>query len=101
VQRLSAGTVFGTARLVVSPDGADASVTIHQDARLYVTALDAAQQVAHRLARGRFAWVQVVRGAVEVNGTKLAVSDGAAISGEETAIIVATAPAEVLLFDLP
>ena len=91
----------GRLRLVASPDAADGSVKIHQDARVYATVLDPGQHVVHRLAPGRFAWLQVARGAVELNGTKLAQSDGAAVSDESTLTIVASAPAELLLFDLP
>ena len=87
--------------LVASPDGADASVTMHQDARLYATVLDPGKSVAHSLGGGRHAWAQVARGAVELNGVKLGQGDGVAISDEAALTIVATTPAEVLLFDLP
>ncbi|HEU5319545.1 MAG TPA: pirin family protein [Methylomirabilota bacterium] len=91
----------GRLRLVASPDGGDGSVTIHQDARLYAALLDPGQAVAHALAPGRHAWVQVARGSVTVNGHALATSDGAALSAEPTVTLAATQPAEVLLFDLP
>ena len=52
----------GRLRLVASPDGAEDSLTIHQDARVYATVLAPGQAVAHSLARGRHAWVQVTRG---------------------------------------
>ena len=49
---------------------------------------------------GRHAWVQVMRGALEVNGVPLSASDGAAISDESKLAFTADAPAEILLFDL-
>jgi quercetin 2,3-dioxygenase len=92
----------GRLRLLASPDGRDGSVTVHQDAQLYATLLDDGQCVTHTLAPARRAWVQVVRGAVDVNGKALAAGDGAAISNEREAAITALADgSEVLLFDLP
>jgi redox-sensitive bicupin YhaK (pirin superfamily) len=87
-------------RLVASPDGRDGSVTIHQDAQLHVARLDAGQEITQPLAAGRHAWVQVARGAVELNGTPLAVGDGAAVSDESALALRAGEAAEILLFDL-
>jgi len=92
----------GKLRLVASPDGRDGSVTVHQDAELYATLLDDGARVTHALNSARRAWVQVARGAVEVNGRALAAGDGAAISNErEVAISAIANGSEVLLFDLP
>jgi redox-sensitive bicupin YhaK (pirin superfamily) len=90
----------GRLRLVASPDGADGSVTIHQDARLYATLLDPGARVQHPLAPGRHAWVQVLRGAITVNGETLAAGDGAALSEVATVELAGVEPAETLLFDL-
>jgi redox-sensitive bicupin YhaK (pirin superfamily) len=87
-------------RLVASPDGRDGSVTIHQDAQLHVARLDAGQEITQALAAGRHAWLQVARGAVELNGTALAAGDGAAVSDERALAIRAGEDAEILLFDL-
>jgi len=91
----------GRLRLVASPDGAEESLTIHQDARLYATVLAPGQTVVHPLARGRHAWVQVTRGTLTVGGEPLAQGDGAAISDETTVSLVGETDAEALLFDLP
>ena len=91
----------GRLRLVVSPDGADGSVTIHQDARVYATVLDTDQQVIHPVAPGRSAWVHVARGALTLNGQRLGAGDGAAVSGESSLTLVGEKDAEALLFDLP
>jgi redox-sensitive bicupin YhaK (pirin superfamily) len=90
----------GRLRLIASPDGQDDSVTIHQDARVYATLLEPGQELRHELAPGRHAWVQVVRGAVSINGQELKQSDGAAISQEESLLIKGTEASEILLFDL-
>jgi quercetin 2,3-dioxygenase len=87
-------------RLVASPDAADASLTIHADARVYLASLDAGQEVTQQLAAGRHAWLQVLRGAVTLNGQPLATSDGAAVSEEATLTIGAAEDAEIMLFDL-
>jgi redox-sensitive bicupin YhaK (pirin superfamily) len=87
-------------RLVASPTGEAGSLTIQQDARLYLATLNAGTTLTHELPTDRHAWLQVLRGAVTLNGTPLATSDGAAISDETHLTIAATEPAEVLLFDL-
>lgn len=86
--------------LVVSHDGRDGSLAIHQDASLFASILDANAGVKHVLAPGRHGWVQVVTGSIEVNGTKLGPGDGAAVSDEKALKVLAVSPAEILLFDL-
>jgi redox-sensitive bicupin YhaK (pirin superfamily) len=90
----------GKLRLIASPDGKDGSVTIHQDARLYVSLLSPGQSVTHQLAKGRSAWLQVAKGAIELNGKALAQGDGAAIENESKLEIKASQDSEILLFDL-
>jgi redox-sensitive bicupin YhaK (pirin superfamily) len=87
-------------RLVASPDGRDGSLTIRQDARLYLATLDADREVSHNVTPGRHAWAQVLRGGVELNGHTLSAGDGAAVSDESGLTIRADGPSEVLLFDL-
>ena len=92
----------GRLRLVASRDGRDGSVLIHQDADIYASILGAGGAVSHGLAAGRHAWIQVVRGAVAVNGKSLRAGDGAAASELPTLQITgATDGTEILLFDLP
>jgi len=90
----------GKLRLIASPDGAEGSVTIHQDARLYVALLSPGEEVTRPLGKGRYAWLQVAKGAIEFNGKALQQGDGAAVSDESRLSIEATSDAEVLLFDL-
>jgi redox-sensitive bicupin YhaK (pirin superfamily) len=89
-----------TLRLVASPDGANGSLTIHQDARVYLATLHAGASVDHELASGRHAWLQVLRGEVNVNGTPLETSDGLAASKESRLTIVGAQLAEIMLFDM-
>jgi redox-sensitive bicupin YhaK (pirin superfamily) len=88
----------GRLRLVASPDGADGSVTIHQDVRLYASLLDG-EEVSHTFAKGRFGWLHVARGNAVVNGVEMHAGDGAAIE-DEASLTITGDGAEVLLFDL-
>jgi redox-sensitive bicupin YhaK (pirin superfamily) len=87
-------------RLIASRDASDGSVKINQDAKLYVSLLKAGEEVTHELAAGRHAWLQVARGAVELNGKRMQQGDGAAITDEEKLTIKGRENSEVLLFDL-
>jgi quercetin 2,3-dioxygenase len=91
----------GQLRLIASHNGSDNSVTIHQDAKLYVGLLDGEQKVAMPIATDRLAYVHVVRGMLEVNGIKLAAGDAAKLIGERVLAIGCGEKAEVLVFDLP
>jgi len=73
---------------------------INQDAKIYGSLLDAGKSVSHDLASGRGAWVQVVDGEIEVNGTALNSGDGAQIEDVSTLTITARQDTEFLLFDL-
>jgi quercetin 2,3-dioxygenase len=86
--------------IVASPDGADGSVTINADTRLYAARLQEDQAIEHKLAPNHAAWVQVTRGGVVVNGEALATSDGAAIEDVTDLHIEAGEDSEILLFDL-
>lgn len=87
-------------RLVVSPDGRDGSLTINQDVSLYASVLDEGKSVEHTLAKERGAWIQVITGALSVNGQEIAEGDGAAVEEAEKLAITAAKPSEFLLFDL-
>jgi quercetin 2,3-dioxygenase len=88
-------------RLVASPEGRDDSLRIEQDARILLATLSPKKQLSHALSRGRFAWLQVLRGAVDVNGQRLQTSDAVAVSDEPGLSLEASEQAEVMLFDLP
>ncbi len=90
----------GKLRLVAARDGRDGAVTIHQDAELWVARLTARQETTFAPKPGRVQWVQVARGAVDLNGQHLAAGDGAAINDESALTLRAELPAELLLFDM-
>jgi redox-sensitive bicupin YhaK (pirin superfamily) len=90
----------GRLRLIAAPDGRGGSVTIHQDARIFASVLEAGDKVEHA-APGRRLWLQVARGAVTANGQWLGQGDGAAIVDERALVIAGVEPAEIILFDLP
>ena len=87
-------------QLVASRDAADGSLLIHQDAQIFLSKLDEGRHIHRNLEPQRHAWLQVLRGAVTLNGQPLQTSDGAAVSDENRLEIVAHQPAEVMLFDL-
>lgn len=87
--------------LVVSPDGADDSVTIHQDARMYAGLFDGDERATLDLAEGRLGYVHVVRGEVLVNGHGLKAGDAMLYRDEPRVEIAGGRDAEVLVFDLP
>jgi hypothetical protein len=89
----------GRLSLVGSPDGRDGSVTIGQDVAIYASALEPGEEVRHSLAPGRYAWLQVARGEVELNGNSLREGDGAATTGERE-LQIAGKGSEYVLFDL-
>jgi redox-sensitive bicupin YhaK (pirin superfamily) len=90
----------GRLRLIASSDGADGSVKIHQDARLYAALLDGAERAAYALGAGRRAYVHVARGRVKVNGETLGAGDALKASGVDEIVLADGERAEVLLFDL-
>jgi quercetin 2,3-dioxygenase len=89
-------------RLIASRDGRDGSTRINQDASVYASVLDGGKSLEHELAPGRHAWLQLIKGELALNGTKVAKGDGAAVSGEPALKIANTGDgeAEFLLFDL-
>src|SRR5271166_1768590 len=90
-------------RLIASHDGRDGSTRINQDASVYASLLDSGKTLDLALQPGRHAWVQLVSGELNVNGTRLKKGDGAAISGESKLTLGSVSgngTAEFLLFDL-
>jgi redox-sensitive bicupin YhaK (pirin superfamily) len=99
-KRFEAAEKRGRLRLAASPDGADGSVLIHQDARLYVGLFDGAETATLTLAPGRRAYVHVARGSVSVNGIALEAGDALKVSEEAAVVLADGNNAEVLVFDL-
>jgi len=90
----------GRLRLLASRDGADDSLVVHQDVRLYGALLAPGETVEHALAADRHAWLQVARGEVTLGAHTLHAGDGVAVSGEGLPAIRGVKDAEILLFDL-
>lgn len=91
----------GRLKLVASPDGQQGSITIHQDAYIYVSILAQGESVTHALLN-RQAWLQITKGSVSLNGKTLNAGDGAGISQEDSITLMGQASeTEFLLFDLP
>ena len=86
--------------LLASHDGDAGSVSIHQDAKIYAVRLGDGQSIEHEIDSSRYAWIQLVRGRMNVNGVQLELGDAAAISDERLLTIQATGDSEALLFDL-
>lgn len=91
----------GQLRLIASPDGANGSVTIQQDARLYAAILDGKDSVSHPLVPGRTAYLHLIRGELKVNGIHLSGGDALKFSDEAVVNASEAKAAELLLFDLP
>jgi redox-sensitive bicupin YhaK (pirin superfamily) len=99
-RRFSDAERAGRLRLVASRDGRDGSVRVHQDAAIYAALLAPGEKIVHELVPSRHAWVQVLGGAVELCGSRLAAGDGAAVSGEPRLALGAQSASHVLVFDL-
>lgn len=91
----------GRLRLVASPDGADGSVRMHQDARMYAGLFDADERAVLDIAPGRLAYVHMARGKAVVNGHALSAGDALLYADEPQVEIERGEGAEILVFDLP
>jgi redox-sensitive bicupin YhaK (pirin superfamily) len=90
----------GRLRLVGSPDGAEGSITLHADARIYAGLFDGDEHAELALDPQRPAYVHVARGEVEVNGRHLKAGDAAALKGESRLALQRGQGAEVIVFEL-
>jgi redox-sensitive bicupin YhaK (pirin superfamily) len=87
-------------RLLASPDGAEVSLVIGQDARIYASLLNGNEHVQYQVPKGRRAYVHVARGEISLNGNRLAAGDGVSIADDAELSLSEGKGAEVLLFDL-
>lgn len=87
-------------RVVASPDGRDGSLTINQDASIYLAKLQTGESLNPEIQAGRHQWLQLLRGSITLNGEPLTAGDGAAISDESSMSLNATMDSELMLFDL-
>ncbi|MEM9150891.1 MAG: pirin family protein [Cyanobacteria bacterium P01_F01_bin.3] len=88
-------------RLVGSHDGRDGSITIHQDVNLYAATLGQGKRLTYDLPANRKAWLQIVKGSLQLDGQTLNAGDGIAFANLDAFSVVGSADnTEVLLFDL-
>ncbi|MDA3959877.1 MAG: pirin family protein [Planctomycetota bacterium] len=85
---------------LVSGDGRDASLSIHQDAIMYAAKLTAGSSLNLPVQADRKAWVQIVNGSGSLGAQQLQRGDGVAIEGEAELAMQADDELEFLLFDL-
>jgi quercetin 2,3-dioxygenase len=90
----------GKLRLVLSPDGAEDSLVLRQDARVYAGRFDGAETAKLDVDANRYVYVHVARGSVSVNGVAMGEGDGARIRNERELTFSNGDDAEVLVFDL-
>ena len=90
----------GRLQLIISPDGADGSLHVRQDARVYAALIDGKENATLELAADRYAYVHVARGSVELNGMALQEGDGVRVRKEQLLTLSNGRDAEVLVFDL-
>lgn len=86
--------------LLVSADGRDDSVRIHQDLKLYTVHMTQGGMLNHAIPAGRYAWLQLVKGEVAVNGQAMQAGDGLAVRDEGSLKIMSQQASELLMFDL-
>ena len=99
-QNFPADDKRGRLRLIISPDGAEGSLSVYQDARVYAGLFNGAEQHRITLPAGRHAYIHVARGALTVNGRRLSAGDGARLRNVQEIDFSQGEHAEVLLFDL-
>lgn len=91
----------GQLRLIASPDGAEESLLIHQDARVFAGLIDGAEVVTLEVAAGRRIYLHVAVGSVSANGIEMAAGDSLKIDDESALRLSQGDDAEVIVFDLP
>ena len=99
-EHFSAQKKRGRLQLIISPDGANGSLSVRQDARVYAALIDGKESATLELAADRYAYVHVARGKVELNGVQLQEGDGVRVRDEQVLTLSNGADAEVLVFDL-
>jgi len=85
----------------VSSGDLPGTLTIDQDARIYLSRLAAGKQASLAGKPGRKAYLFVISGELKVNGRKLDAGDQARIADEKEITIESVNDAELILLDLP
>lgn len=90
----------GKLRLIISPEGEEGSLGVHQDARIYAGFFSDGESATLNLNEGRYAYVHIARGSMKVNGLELSEGDGLRVREEHSLFLSDGHDAEVLVFDL-
>ena len=85
---------------IAGPEGANAAVSIRQDVSIFATNLLTGEKIDYTVEKGRHVWLQVARGSLLVNGTRLRSGDAIAASRTAQLHVEAVEPTDALLFDL-
>ncbi|MGB7417188.1 MAG: pirin family protein [Thermosynechococcaceae cyanobacterium] len=94
------GEKQGQLRLIGAHDGRNGAVKIYQDVDLYTAILESGDSIGYKIYPERYAWVQVIRGIITLNGEELRQGDGIQLTVSKTLEIETQIGAEILLFDL-
>jgi redox-sensitive bicupin YhaK (pirin superfamily) len=86
--------------LACAADGRAGSIKINQDVDLFIGRLDPKEKINHPLRAQRHAWVQLIEGDLDLNGSALSPGDGASLDDEKEIRLKSTKGAHFLLFDL-
>lgn len=90
----------GTLRLIMSPDAAQGSLAIRQDAKIYAGLFDQDEEITFTADPQRYYYLHVASGSIELNGIAFNAGDGARIREESSLHFANGHNAEILLFDL-
>lgn len=94
------GQKRGRLRLIVSPEGEEGSLSVHQDARVYAGLFDKDESATLEVQPGRYVYVHLARGSIDINGQRFNEGDGARVREEQLLTLSKGEQAEVLVFDL-
>jgi redox-sensitive bicupin YhaK (pirin superfamily) len=90
----------GALTLVCSPDGGNGSIKINQDANLFIGKLASKGNLTYSLGGGRYAWIQLIEGDLDLEAQKLSSGDGASLDNQGEIQLTSAKSAHFLLFDL-
>ncbi len=100
-QRFDDRNGSGQWQLLVSPDGREGSLTLNQNAFMYMARLKRAETMNRALAADRQTFLHVARGKAVLSRHMIVAGDSAMINGEQAISVSTDESAEVLMFDLP
>tara|TARA_B110001454_G_scaffold219199_1_gene251734 strand:+ start:39351 stop:40049 length:699 start_codon:yes stop_codon:yes gene_type:complete len=85
---------------VISKDGRDGSISINQDANIFISRLKKSETLDFKLADNRKLWIQLVKGLVKINEKEIETGDAIAAVDIGTAKIEAKDDSEMIIFDM-